>query len=305
MKPTDVVMALASKVIVGLLATAILWALSYAIALIARQSRVKDRNQRQDTFERRHFWGVELSPLGLSISSALAIAVGVGAYLWTRSDFSNKIPLVAGLVGLALALMIADRLREFYTISWMQQDNISEMVYETLDKLARSVQERIADAEIHIPAGGCVRCNVMEYDHSSHLLVITHRRFMNDKADIDRDVRLTPGQGVAGYAWSHSEPAYGDVGELRQTTMNAEMPDKWCFTKSDWEKIRKDLKWIWSCPLRWHNERPSGVLNVDSNIPLSGELTSSIGQMIQDYAIFLSIVQAQEVYNKVELLRSP
>lgn len=273
------------EVVATLLVASFTTLLAYLSGIKIRELSYRGRPQRTFIFEGRRFLTLGVSPTALQIAAHLAIFIAAMFYstMVMRADHWQLVGLAVVLV----VLLLANVLREFYRVYWSQQDTLAEICSEFLHVLQKSVIERIEDEGVLTRASSVVRCNIMIYDSQTRLLRITHSAGMEN--DIDRSLALEPWKGVAGHCWQKRQAIYGDISELRKSA-NIH-PDEWGFTVEDWRKVRGDLEWIWSFPLKEDTgKEPFGVLNVDSNIKIPRSLASNVGELVQDYAILLSTI---------------
>ncbi len=162
-------------------------------------------------------------------------------------------PNVLFKIGIALLLL------GFYCLlQYFNQKSLSKDEARTKS----DTRLKCVNALAHLQPGQNLRSNIFRFNKKKHVYYIWQHH--NMESDDDKTVELPDGQGCTGIAWESGTQQWGDEGDILKVGMHR-IPDPQA------EKIRHDLRWICSTPIKDCRSRIIAVLNFDGNMPMDDD----------------------------------
>lgn len=191
-------MNLAVQFLMGVAASVLATLLIYGGSLIVRNVRGSQPAGRRTRKDHRRFIGADLSPFGLSVSTAIGIALLVTVSAWIALRNRISINWVAmGTLGLLTMLLILDRVRELRTSNWLHDDSISEITLEMTSVATQVVVAKLAELQFH-PIGG-VCTSVLIYNKGQNDFDIRSSHSSNGQDTSESFVRMLKGLAAQVY----------------------------------------------------------------------------------------------------------
>lgn len=174
-------------------------------------------------------------------------------------------------------------------------------VEETMNRLCSSVSylERLLDINL--------RSHISLLDNDEKIRIKYQH---NMESYDDFMISLSPGQGCMGLTWNEAKSGISLDGTFCDLTIKPKVGGpKWSIPQKEQDKVRKDLKWIFTVPI-YVKEGDTiilyALLTIDgsSNLPINDDLSTNEFKLVRTFAKTLAFIISKMLYSMRQIPNS-